>query len=102
MQRRHGERCTAGAAALPCRPDRPGRASCHWSGCSPPQPKPAPHLQVVDYYTIVKKPICLKDIRGKLERNQYATPTEMYLVRPLLRLASNLILSCQPAPPPLR
>lgn len=41
---------------------------------------------MVDYYTIVKKPICLKDIRGKLERNQYATPTEMYLVRPLLRL----------------
>ena len=36
---------------------------------------------MTDYYTIVKKPICLKDIQNKLERNQYATPTEMYLVR---------------------
>jgi hypothetical protein len=29
----------------------------------------------------VKKPICLKDIRNKLQRNEYATPTDMYLVR---------------------
>ncbi|KAI7836070.1 hypothetical protein COHA_010039 [Chlorella ohadii] len=41
--------------------------------------EPVNPAQVTDYYTIVKKPICLKDIQNKLERNQYATPTEMYL-----------------------
>lgn len=25
--------------------------------------------------------MCLKDIRNKLQRNEYATPTDMYLVR---------------------
>ena len=53
-----------------CASPRPG--SC---------PAPCPLPQVTDYYTIVKKPMCLKDIRNKLQRNEYATPTDMYLVR---------------------
>lgn len=41
--------------------------------------EPVNPQQVTDYYTIVKKPMCLKDIRNKLQRNEYATPTDMYL-----------------------
>lgn len=47
--------------------------------CCPPCT--ALYSQVPDYYNIVRTPICLKDIRQRLQQASYVGPEEFYRVR---------------------